>query len=122
MPATPINKFTIPASATGYNLTDTADFATLSTGSGNGVKFVGAAEDIVILKNDTGGAAVFTFKVPAQAKLAAYSATVTNPTRSVAAAKTYLMRLGSVFQDAADGRNVTIECDVAGKVLVMTPG
>ena len=46
---------------TGYNLTDSAGFTTMSTGAGNGVSFAQAGSDRIVLKNDTGGAAVFNF-------------------------------------------------------------
>src|SRR5262245_18755231 len=120
MSATEITKVSIPHTSAGYNLTDSASFSTLSTGAGNGVKFTWEEDLVVVLKNDTIGAAVFTVVIPTQARLSAYSASVTSPTLSVAAGKTYLARLDSIFKNVSTNY-VTIECDVAGKVLVLDP-
>lgn len=119
MAATEINKVAIPHSSAGYNLTDSVDFSTLVAGSGNGVKFTFEQQLIVLLKNDTGGPAVFTFKAQLGANYTSYGVTLTNPTLSVANGKTYIWRPENIFR-ASDGF-VTIECDVAGKVLVLDP-
>lgn len=102
---------------TGYNLTDSADFATLSTGSGNGVQFTYNPANRLVLKNDTGGAAVFTIKVPTPGQYSGQGATIPDVTKSVATGKTVLYPLSAIFKQS-DGR-VYIECDVAGKVLVL---
>lgn len=120
MATTPITKVTIPHTNAGYNLTDSASFTTMSTGSGNGVTFTYNSTDIVVMKNTTGGAAVYTLKIPTITALSAFGATVTNPTNSVTAAKTEIMRLDPIFADPTTGL-VTIECDVAGSILVITP-
>ena len=60
MSRTPITATTI--ADTGTNLTD-ATYATLSTGAGNGVKFAYSKNNTIVLKNDTGGAAVFTSRI-----------------------------------------------------------
>ena len=65
---------TITATAitvTGFNLTD-ATFATLGVGANNGVAFVHNMANKVFLKNDTGGAASYTVKIPTSAALSAY--------------------------------------------------
>src|SRR5687768_10198774 len=100
MPATSHSKVTLNRNLTGYNLTDSTDFTTLVAGSGNGVKFSYAADDLVLLKNDTGGAAVFTFKVTSPGSFATFGVTVTHPTKSVAAGKTLLLRIADLFKDA----------------------
>ena len=105
-------------SSNGYNLTDSADFTTLVAGAGNGVQFTHDGNDTLILKNDTGGAAVFTFKTPTPSSLSAVGGSVTEPTVTVADGKTHVMPpLGTVFKQS-DGK-VYIECDVAGKVLLL---
>lgn len=119
MPAASISRIALAETNAGYNLTDSADFNTLVAGAGNGVTFDYGANDVVVLKNDTAGAAVFTLKIVVVAGYTSYGAGVTNPTRSVAAGKTYLMRLDANFKDASN--KVTIECDIAGKVLVVEP-
>jgi hypothetical protein len=119
MAAVEITKVAIPHTDAGYNLTDSADFETLVAGAGNGVKFTHEDDLIVILKNDSGSPATFTLKAVLGAAYTTYGAALTNPTIAVANSKTYIMRLDKVFR-AADGF-VTIECDVAGKVLVLDP-
>lgn len=120
MTATLITKHAIPHTNAGYAFTDSADFATLSTGSGNGVDFAYEDDLLVALKNDTGGSATFTLKIPANAQISTNGGSITSPTRVVADGKTFLMRLDKVFRDGATGL-VTIECNVAGKVLVLDP-
>ena len=120
MPAATITAVTLPHTMAGYNLTDSAGFTTLVAGSGNGVKFDYVDDLVVVLKNDSGGAAVFTVKVRTPASFTTYSAGVSHPTINVANNKTYLLRLDqSPFVDASG--DITIECDVAGKVLVLDP-
>lgn len=105
--------------AGGYNLTDSSDFTTLVSGAGNGVTFDYDGRDVIILKNDTGGTAVFTIKVPTPS---AYSGIVTvgDETVSVANNKTYLNPVLAIFKNVSTGK-IIIECDVAGKVLVARP-
>lgn len=107
----------VAISDNGYNLTDSAGFATLGTGAGNGVAFTYAAKDVVVLKNDTGGTAVFTLKVPSPAAYTLKGLTVPDESVSVANGKTYLYPLSSIFKQSDD--SVYIDCDVAGKVLVL---
>lgn len=117
MAAVSINKVTVPRSMSGYNLTDSADFTTLVSGAGNGVTFGFSSSDIVVLKNDTAGSAVYTFKVRVPTEWSTYGVTATDPTITVAAGKTVLVKLADIFKDSSG--NVTIECDVAAKVLVL---
>ena len=114
MARTLITKIDIPAA--GYNLTDSGDFVTLTAGSGNGVEFVFNANDRLLLKNDTGGAATFTLKVPPPSP---YSGRVTIPDETVPVAdgKTWVYKLAAIFKQS-DGK-VYVECDVAGKVLLL---
>lgn len=116
MAAATITKQVIPRSSAGYNLTDSAHFATLVAGSGNGVKFAYEAGLSVILKNDTGGAAVFKFLAQLAAAYTTYGVTLTH---SVANGKTYIWHPETLFRDSTGF--ITIECDVAGKVLVIEP-
>lgn len=120
MAATTITAVSLPHTLAGYNLTDSAGFATLTTGAGNGVKFSFAANLIVVLKNDTGGAATFTVKVLTPTSYSTYTVTVTDPTIAVANGKTYLLRLDESPFRLSTGY-ITIECNVAGKVLVLDP-
>ncbi len=104
---------------TGYNLTDSTGFTTLSAGSGNGITVTFDANDVLILKNDTGGAAVFTLKVPGETKYADKGITVPDETVPVANGKTWIYQLTGIFKQS-DGK-VYIDCDVAGKLLVLSP-
>lgn len=102
----------------GYNLTDSSDFTTLSTGSGNGVEFTYDANDVLVLKNDTGGTATFTFVIATPSGVSAVGGSITSPTVEVADGKTHVMpSLPTVFKQA-DGK-VYVDCDVAGKVLLL---
>jgi hypothetical protein len=104
---------------TGYNLTDSADFATLGVGSGNGITVTFDPDDILILKNDTGGSAVFTLKVPGETKYSDKGITVPDETVTVANGKSWVYQLTGIYKQS-DGK-VYIDCDVAGKVLVLSP-
>ena len=102
---------------TGYNLTDSAGFTTLVAGSGNGASFDYQSNRVLILKNDTGGAAVFTVKITQPAAYTALGITIPSPTITVATGKTWLVTPDQLM--APSGLStITIECDVAGKALV----
>ena len=109
-----------PIASNGYNLTDSADFTTLGVGADNGVTFTFATNNEVILKNPTGGAAVFTFIVAVRdAEATSVGATITDTTVTVAAGKTHILdKLSELFRDATT-KLVAIDCDVAGEVLVL---
>lgn len=118
MAATEITRTSVSRDESGYNLTDSADFDTLTAGAGNGIKWAAVlGTDLVVLKNDTAGAGVFTLKMVQAPAYSGFSVTIPDVTVSVAAGKTVLMRLSDIFKDS-DGY-VTIECDIAGKVLVL---
>ena len=102
--------------ANGTNLTD-ATFTTLSTGSGNGVYFDYDSNDLVVLKNDTGGAAVFTLVLVSPTSITDIGGSLTNPTVSVANGKTHVLRLTDALKQT-DG-DAYIDCYVAGKILVL---
>ena len=103
----------------GYNLTDSGDFNTLTPGSGNGVEFEYSSSNEIILKNDTGGPAVFTFVIGVRAaEDTEVGGTITDTTVTVADGKTHVLNdLNELFRNS-DG-NVYIDCDVAGKVLLL---
>lgn len=101
----------------GYNLTDSSDFTAMSTGTGNGVQFVHDPNDIVILKNTTGGGAVFTLVVRATG-ITDVGGSVTDPTVAVAAGKTHVLPSIPSILHQADGK-VYIDCDIAGSILVL---
>jgi len=112
-------KTAIARDLTGVNLTD-ATFQTLVAGGSNGAKFTYAETDIVILKNDTGGDAVFTFTVGSTpGSFATFGVTTTSPTKTVADGKTLIVRLSDLFKNSSG--EVVITCDVAGKLLVLNP-
>lgn len=106
----------VALTSNGLNLTD-ATYVTMSTGAANGVTFDHDGADLVVLKNDTGGDATFTIKVPAPASLTAIGATVADIDIVVVTAKTHVMRLPSILKQT-DGK-IYIDCDVAGKILVL---
>lgn len=104
----------VPLDGDGINLTD-ASFQTLVAGGSNGVRFV-YARNLIVLKNDTGGAAVFTINLAPYATLTALGLPTPNLTVNVANNKTYVLPVDSSFNN--DGY-VTITCDVAGKTLIL---
>lgn len=114
MARTPITRTAVPD--TGLNLTD-ASFSTLSTGATNGVEIPYREADLIVLKNDTGGAAVFTLKVKQPAQYSGQSITVPDKTVSVATGKTHVYPTATIFKQT-DG-DIYIDCDVAGKVLAL---
>lgn len=112
----PVNLF---ASAASYDVSNSADFSTLTTGSGNGIEVAWKDALFAILKNDTGGAAVFTIKVPTPSS---YDGIVAIPddTVSVPNGELHIYRLAAVLKQltGTSAGNIIIECDVAGKVLI----
>lgn len=114
MARVPITRTAVPD--TGLNLTD-ATFATLATGANNGVEVPFREADLIVLKNDTGGAAVFTIKVPQPAQFAGQGVTIPDKTVNVATGKTLLYPSAQVFRQPAGA--IYIDCDVAGKVLAL---
>ncbi len=100
----------------GYNLTDSADFATLGVGANNGVTVGYNPAARLVLKNTTGGAATFTIKIPTPPQFAAIGITLSDMTRTVAAGKTWVLKPHAVMRQA-DG-DIYIDCDVAGSILV----
>lgn len=118
MARTGITATTIPAiTSEGYNLTDSADFTTMSTGSGNGVSFAYSARTLIILKNSTAGAADYTFVLANTSTITAVGGSVTDPVVDVAVGKTHLVKPAEVFKQS-DG-DMYIDCDVAGEILVV---
>jgi hypothetical protein len=118
MAAVDITNDIVEIAATGTNLTDSADFTTLVVGAGNGIKFEYTDRLTIILKNTTGGAATFTILVPQIDILTEAGVTVPDSDIVVANGKTYLVQEAYAFKDS-DGY-VTIECDVAGEILLVT--
>jgi hypothetical protein len=78
---------------------------------------------VVVIRNDTGGAATFTLKLSARAKApaTAYGTSVSDPTVALATGKTMVLRLDHESFRETD-QKVTVECNVAGKIIVLSPG
>lgn len=115
MARTNISAVSIPD--TGYNLTDSAGFSTLGVGASNGVTFNYDPAHLVVLKNDSGSSATYTFKVPTPAQFSGQGITIADVTVAVATGKTVLYPLSAIFQQS-DGL-VYLDCSVAGKALVL---
>lgn len=109
-----ISKTTV--GATGINITG-ATYSTLATGTDNGVDIDYEGGLTAALKNDTGGAAVFTIPVGTPASYSTYSLTVPSITVSVADGVTHLYKLPAIAK-LSTGK-VGIDCDVAGKVAIL---
>lgn len=115
MARTAISRTALPAA--GYNLTDSSDFETLSTGAGNGIEVPYREGDVLVLQNDTGGSATFTVKVRQPQQYSALGIIVPDDTFVVADGKTVIVPLSSVYKQT-DG-NIYVDCDVAGDVLLL---
>ena len=115
MARTPITATAVPD--TGLNITDVS-FATLGAGASNGVTFPYDGNNRILLKNDTGGAATFTVKIPTPTNLAGIGVTVPDMTVSVANGKVYEFKSASLQVARQSDGNIYIDCNVAGKVLV----
>ncbi len=105
--------------ATGFNLTD-ATFTTMATGAGNGIEVPYHAGDLIVLRNDTGGAAVYTIKTAQPASYSGWGLTVTDLTVTVAAGKIWVIEPTAIWKQSDS--DLYIDCDVAGKVLVLAVG
>jgi hypothetical protein len=117
MATTTITKISVSQTA-GYNLTDSADFTTMTSGAGNGVVFPFDLKDLIVLKNDTGLSRTYTFLVgQIPTEYTTFSASVTDPTLAVADGKTVLIQPSSLFSNTSG--NMTIECDGTSKILVL---
>jgi len=103
-------------SSDGHNLTDQA-FTTMATGAGNGVNFAFDAKDLIVLKNTTGGAAVYSLILRSVSGVTDLGGSLTDPTVTVAAGKTHVIRATDILQQS-DG-DVYIDCDVAGDIVVL---
>lgn len=115
MARTPITATAVPH--TGLNITD-ASFATLGAGANNGVTFPYDSNIRIILKNDTGGAATFTIKIPTPTTYSDIGVTVPDMTVSVANGKMYEFKGVSLNVGRQSDGSIYIDCNVAGKVLV----
>jgi cobalamin biosynthesis protein CbiG len=115
MPTTEQAKTNFARNTNGVNITDMT-FATMTAGAGNGQVWTHNVNDVILLKNGTGGTATFTLKAVTPSRFSAMGITVPDKTITVAAAKTLALRLSDVF--SAEGI-VTIECDVAANIAVL---
>jgi len=104
---------------TGYNLSDSSDFTVMGTGAGNGVQFAFDSHDFIVLKNGTGGDAVYTFKILPETKYSDFGVTLPDDTITVATTKTWVRPLSVIFRQT-DGK-VYVDCDVAASILVLSP-
>lgn len=115
MARTAITATAVPA--TGLNITD-ASFATTGTGVGNGVSFPYDGNGRVILKNDTGGAATFTVKIPTATNYSDIGLTVPDMSVAVANGKSLEFKMASLQLARQSDGAIYIDCNVGGKVLV----
>lgn len=106
----------VKSANTGLNLTDAAT-QTMVLGADNGIEtpYVPGAD--ILLRNDTGGAAVYTVEVPTPTEQANIGLTTPDKTVSVATAKDVLLPMAAAYKQS-DG-NIYIDCDVAAKIAVI---
>lgn len=115
MARVPITAVAIPD--TGYNLTDSGDFEVMVSGSNNGVTFAHNAVNRIVLRNPTGGALTYTFKVPTPAAYTAVGVTIDDAEVTVAAGDDWVLEPQSVTRQT-DG-NIYVDCSGAGEILVL---
>ena len=111
------NVITIPAA--GYNLTDSADFKTMTLGADNGVEFTFKTTDTVVLKNDSGGDADYTVKTAPKDPHNTRGQNPVDLVITVATGKTWNFSPSETLHAYASTLLVKIDCDVAGKIVVL---
>ena len=100
----------------GTNITD-ATYVTMSTGATNGVTFSHDNTDLIILRNDTGGNAVYSIIVEPVASVTAVGGSLTDASLTVATGKIHVLKpIAGMRQTDGD---IYIDCDVAAKILVL---
>jgi len=120
MPRTNIDTTNVKTvSANGYNLTDSADFKTLTLGANNGVEFTFSNQDVVIFKNDTGGDADFTVKSQQKDPHSGRNIVVPDDVVTVATGKSWAYSMSESLHKEATNNVCQVDCDVAGKILVL---
>lgn len=100
----------------GLNLTD-ATYETLTLGANNGVEIPYRAGDLLVLKNATGGAAVYTIKTAQPTAYSTHSITVPDKTITVATGKTWVVKLDTIWKQSDN--DIYVDCDVAGDILML---
>ena len=106
-------------SSNGTNVTDLST-TNMATGDDNGVTFAFDTNDVIVLDNDTAGAAVYTFKIRAITGVTDLGGSITDPTVTVAASKKHLIKvsqLGTAVKQT-DG-DIYVDCDVAANIAVL---
>ena len=103
----------------GTNLTDLA-FTTMTSGTDNGVTFKFNRNDLIFLKNDSGGASFFTIVLPDLDIETSLGAAVTDPSVLIADGKLHFIR-PTIQMKHADGL-IHIDAGFAGKIAVITGG
>lgn len=104
--------------ATGYNLSDSADFVVMSTGAGNGKEIAYDPAYRIVLKNPTGGNAVYTIKIPTPAQYTAVGITLSDMTVTVGTTDIWEVKPHATMAQTTG--KIYIDCDVAGAILVLT--
>lgn len=92
-------------------------YTTMTSGTGNGVEFSFPDCEQVILFNDTGGAATYTFLVPEPDKYNELGITFNDKTFTVDNLDFVFVHPNSRYQNSA--QQMQVNCDVAGKIAVV---
>ena len=107
----------VAMSADGSSTLAGISYTTLVSGAGAGVFFTYDTTKFILLKNDSGGAAVFTVLLKDYEDLDDIGATPDDMTIAVADGSTHMLPMSAPFRNSSG--QVTIECDVAGEVAVI---
>jgi len=102
--------------STGIVMADVT-YTTMTSGTGNGVEFSFPDCEQVLIYNDTGGAATFTFLVPEPTKYGELGITFNDKTFSVDNGDFLLVHPDSRYQNTS--QQIQVDCSVAGKIAVV---
>ncbi|MCL4295670.1 MAG: hypothetical protein KJ077_08080 [Anaerolineae bacterium] len=102
----------------GLNITDMT-MTTMSAGANNGVMVPYSPANKLLLRNGTGGDAVYTIKVPTPGAYSGKGVTIPDVTVTLATGKDMIYKLSPLFKQSDD--KVYVDCDVAAKIAAITP-
>ncbi len=105
---------------TGLNVTaGTLTVQTMVLGDNNGVEIPYSPKRLILLRNDSGASATYTFKVKQPAEYTAIGSTIPDMTVTVVDDADWLVPINGLFNQSGD--EVYVDCSVAGKIAAIDP-
>lgn len=98
-------------------IVESITWTTLTAGSNNGKYFSFNDAEMLLIYNDTGGAATFTIPLTESSDMSALSITYNDKTIALSTANHKVCVVSSKYKDGSN--YVNIDCDVAGKIAVV---